>query len=90
MTLADVLEHWRAVEADFWRFYRVRPLETTWREFETFIAGLPSDSALMTQLAEELEARDEWRKALGRATGRDYSRPRQRVTLDQYARKKGA
>lgn len=39
----------------------------------------------MEQMAEEIEERDAWRKALGRATGRDYSRSTRRMTIDQYA-----
>jgi hypothetical protein len=85
VTLADVLDRWRAIEADFWRFYRVRPLEVSWRRFETFIAGLPGESAFMEQMAQEIEERDAWRKALSRATGRDYSRSTRRMTIDQYA-----
>lgn len=86
MTLADVLERWRAVEADFWRFYRVRPLEVSWYRFEVYLSGLPGESAFMTQMAEELESRDEWRRALSRATGRTYDRPRQRMTIDEFAK----
>lgn len=33
----------------------------------------------------EWEERDEWRRALGAVTGRDYTRPARRISLEQFA-----
>lgn len=80
-----MLEHWRELEADFRRFYRVRPLECSWRWFETYLGGLPADSALLSSLEAEREEREAWRRELGRVTGRDYSKPAQRMTIGEFA-----
>lgn len=70
------------MEADFWREYRVDPLKIGWRKFRTLLGGLSPNSLFLQMLHEDQHG---WKRALGAATGRDYSAQR-RMTIDEYAR----
>lgn len=69
-------------------------MNVSWRRFRVLLGGILSDpgSAFAAVLAAEQEEADEWRRALGRATGRDYSRAPEirRVSLEDFAATTGA
>lgn len=53
------------------------------------LEGLPADASFITAMQVEWEERDAWRRALAEQTGRDYTRPTRRVSLEDFAAAQG-
>lgn len=78
MTLADAFEHWRAVEADFARFYDTTPLRCSYRRFVTLLGGLPAEGAFASAVRHERGDDDEDGRPL------EPRETRTRMTLDEF------